>query len=44
MEFKELMKYIEENKEEHFHDLIAKNEREMEKKRRREIKNLKQRS
>lgn len=32
MEFKELMKYIEENKEEHFHNLIAKNEREMEKK------------
>jgi hypothetical protein len=26
------MNYIEENKEEHFHDLIAKNERELAKK------------
>lgn len=26
MEFKELMKYIEENKEEHFDELIKKNE------------------
>ncbi len=39
MEFKDLMNYIEENKEEHFHDLIAKNERKLQKKRRRrEIK------
>lgn len=29
MELKDLMNYIEENKEEHFHDLIAKNEREI---------------
>lgn len=28
MEFKELMKYIEENKEEHFDELIKKNEKE----------------
>ncbi|MGE7635912.1 hypothetical protein ACQKMZ_27705 [Bacillus paramycoides] len=26
MEFKELMKYIEENKEEHFQDIIRENE------------------
>ncbi|EEL61721.1 hypothetical protein ICM_06464 [Bacillus cereus BAG1X2-3] len=32
MELKDLMNYIEENKEEHFHDLIAKNEREIAKK------------
>ncbi|MGQ8826268.1 hypothetical protein ACUTUE_23525 [Bacillus sp. NA_146.1] len=29
MEFKELMKYIEENKEEHFNELIKKNENEI---------------
>ncbi|MGN4457349.1 MULTISPECIES: hypothetical protein [Bacillus cereus group] len=29
MEFKELMKYIEENKEEHFNKLIKKNENEI---------------
>lgn len=29
MEFKELMKYIEENKEEHFNELINKNENEI---------------
>jgi hypothetical protein len=38
MELKDLMNYIEENKEEHFHDLIAKNERELAKKRRRKNK------
>lgn len=32
MELKDLMNYIEENKEEHFHDLITKNEREIVKK------------
>lgn len=29
MEFKELMKYIEENREEHFNKLIKKNENEI---------------
>ncbi|MGK0536037.1 hypothetical protein [Bacillus sp. 'calajunan'] len=29
MEFKELIKYIEENKEEHFNELIKKNENEI---------------
>jgi hypothetical protein len=38
MELKDLMNYIEENKEEHFHDLIAKNERELAKKKEEEEK------
>jgi hypothetical protein len=41
MELKDLMNYIEENKEEHFHDLIAKNEREIVKKKKKRNKNLK---
>ena len=41
MELKDLMNYIEENKEEHFHDLIAKMNGNLQKRRRREIKSFK---